>query len=391
MVNLSTPVNILEGVVIEDYVVGDPTLKVYVPELLPAAQSGDMIPTTTKNKIPIRGSTASVDAVTTNYIDAIWYSDGNTPSPPHVRVGEHVKVFRFSNSGPFYWSTEGRDEEKRSTDRKALRVNATPGDDKITRQTDTTTYFIEADSKNKRIRIKTSKANGEPFEYLILVDAKKGSILITDDKSSESPNKILMVSETNLIQLANNDNSSLLLKGKSIVMSCEEDIILDARRQIITNSPAWTINPKKQEFGTQAIYNNATVAFNAYSLTFSIGGDVVFNGEGKMGINIPLNQTSPVVGNNIRMNSIITGIPTTAYKASSIDIDSGEISHKTSIPDVDITGLAKRTVTAFESFSDVVRLLEENINEVRSKVGMGKNTQATSASPKAEVIDIKGT
>lgn len=91
-------------------------------------------------------------------------------------------------------------------------------------------YYMEFDTKNKRIVIQNSVVNGEEFQYTILLDAKAGTLSMTDGK------RILnMNSKEDRVTLQNEADSLMTLEGDSIkIKTAKLDIEADTSVNIKT-------------------------------------------------------------------------------------------------------------------------------------------------------------
>lgn len=392
------------GIAIADYEITSPMLKVYVPELLPAAQDGEFSPGVSEANVQhknILSSVKTTNVTTTNYIEATWYGSDNMMSPPHVRKGEQVEIFQISKSSNYYWRSLGRDPGLRTTDRWCVGVSAVeqenaslvnPDDStNITERNDTNCYIFDMDSSNQRVRLKTTNVNGEKYSYTFEINGKSGNVVISDDKGGakqEKCNTIVIDSDKNQVQLSNGDGSSIILAGENITLKCKNIITIDGEKQIITKSPCTTFNPNVDK---GVFYKDPVVVFNGYSVTYNVNANIVYNGSGKMGINMPLKMAKVVTANTVRCNGMTTGDVGEEYSGSSINIADGSTHINNTTLDVDVSGLTKRTVASFVVVKSMIEKLEQAINEARAAVTLKPDNSATDIVDLAEIKDIKGT
>ena len=69
-------------------------------------------PTTTKaSGVDANGKAYTTSVTTTNSIQATWIQWGsNRTTPPDVRRGERVLLWRYADTDQFYWTTLGMDD-----------------------------------------------------------------------------------------------------------------------------------------------------------------------------------------------------------------------------------------------------------------------------------------
>lgn len=118
---------------------------------------------------------------TTNSIKANWlsFTDTNRMSSPDVRRGEEVAIWRFGDADQYWWTTLQQDAKLRRLETVIygycnLREENTAMDH-------TNMYWIEISTHRKVIRLHTAKNDGEPYEWDIQLDTKKGTFTIDDN------------------------------------------------------------------------------------------------------------------------------------------------------------------------------------------------------------------
>lgn len=205
---------------------GSRELYVYCSQLTPF-QDGTLEALETTNDINTTDGEHSYQGSlkTTNFIKCFWKGDGNNPYPPAVRKGEQVTIYNIGDTDVWYWTTEGRDEDQRRCDTKRISVSGSRENIKVL--TDDNTYFIEIDTlRSKRIRISTSKADGESYRYQFAIDVDNSMVVITDDDD----NSISLESKVPRITLRNKKNSVLTLNDESITLACKKDIVIKSEQ-----------------------------------------------------------------------------------------------------------------------------------------------------------------
>lgn len=172
---------------------------------------------------------AATDSLGRNYessvktqvtISARWlrFGDANRMTAPDVRRGESVMLFQFGDADKYYWMTLKQDSHLRKLETVVWAISATQNESS---QTDAdNSYYLEISSHTKVVHFHTSKADGEPFAYDIQINAKTGSILITDDVG----NFISLDSSENRLELKNADGSHIDLNKENLAMIVPKNI-----------------------------------------------------------------------------------------------------------------------------------------------------------------------
>jgi hypothetical protein len=232
------------------------------------AEEKDQIATESKNQVSSEageaesGSNATAqqgETKTANYYEA-EYIDlvSNRVYPPDIRKGEQVLLINIADSDKRYWYPLGRDDNLRKCERYRIAVSDDVRPNKDLH--DDNTWFLEFDTlEAKTFTISTSKSdteNPEEYRYKIQIDAGKDKnfIVISDD----AENEIKLESKEPRIYLRNRDKSIVDINKKNIILSCPEDIVLRAGRQIVQSTPVKTEN---------TVEKDSTTVLEAKSLT----------------------------------------------------------------------------------------------------------------------------
>lgn len=150
-----------------------------------------------------------------------WLPDGtNRVTPPDIRRGEWVRVYRLGDTDRFFWKCMGLRDNLRTLETVILAISANPapGGSGIDIAN---CYFIEMSSHEKHITLGTSKANGEPFKYTVQINTGDGEINILDDIG----NHIELVSGENTIRATNADQSFVEIEHQNI--RAKADALID--------------------------------------------------------------------------------------------------------------------------------------------------------------------
>lgn len=155
-------------------------------------------------------------------VEATWVPFlSNRLTPPDVRRGERVRLWRSGDADKYYWSTMGLDDHLRKLETVIFAFSATT-DETQTELDLNNCYYFEVSTHNKSITVQTSASNGEPFRYTAQINAGEGAFLIEDDIG----NSIELDSTENRICLENADASKVELKAGKIAIVADEEVSL---------------------------------------------------------------------------------------------------------------------------------------------------------------------
>lgn len=131
-----------------------------------------------------KGNTYNVKIETSNSMIAEWLQFGsNRITPPNIRRGERVLLWQYAEEDKYYWSTMGLDDHLRRLETVTFAFSATK-DESTKKLTPQNSYYFEIDTHNKLVTMSTSKADDEPFGYVVQINAKDGKLVITDDTNN---------------------------------------------------------------------------------------------------------------------------------------------------------------------------------------------------------------
>ena len=223
------------GIAVEDKALDSRKLRVFLRELTPFSGGAlkNNARTETYNVKDEKGQDVSGNVKTTNNITADYFGmNSNSAFPPCVVAGEQVLVFKYEGEDKYYWISAGRDDNLRKTEIMRMAVSGDNSQNKTLSEDNT--YFVELDSKvGKRIRMHTSKSNGEAFGYDLSIDATAGAITLGDDVG----NKIIIDSNSNKLVLSNKEGSVIGLNGKDIIIMAAGNLVMRAGGTLFIDGP----------------------------------------------------------------------------------------------------------------------------------------------------------
>jgi len=172
-------------------------------------------------------------------IPARWLpGDTNRITPPDVRIGERVQLYRVADSDQFFWKTLGLDNNLRRLETVIFAFSASEED--FEELNVENSYFVEISTHGKHITLNTSKANGEPFGYTIQLNTGEGNFTVTDDVG----NYFILNSKDTLLHLQNKDGSLLKLDKRNGLMVLPDTFEMQCKDYILKASNSITTTTK---------------------------------------------------------------------------------------------------------------------------------------------------
>ena len=171
-------------------------------------------------------------------LEAKWLPLGNTNrrTPPDVRRGERVLLWRNADTDQFYWTSMGLDDHLRKLETVVYSVSDTRDESKDSTHPDNS-YSMEFCTHTKQVTLRTVKEDGEPFAYTFQFNAKDGGVVLTDDVG----NYIELDSADTVIRLENRMGTHLYLDKKDILAFAPNEINMEASNRILFTCGSSTI------------------------------------------------------------------------------------------------------------------------------------------------------
>lgn len=167
------------GIVAEKLVPGSKFLHIHPHEVL--SSSGD-ITTKNKNKSSLTnmdGSALSSTVTKQNTIEAKWAGSDDITliTAPDINKGALVKVYQYLGSDQYYWKPGASEIDIAG---KGSKIHYLPNTDDIDeKNTPDNGYTWGVSTVGKMARLKTTKNDGEPEEFDIELNTKKGILSVT--------------------------------------------------------------------------------------------------------------------------------------------------------------------------------------------------------------------
>lgn len=207
------------GIAVNNLDLNSKVLSIYLEQIHPMVD-GQLSDKLVEYKTEFKDGSGKMESVMVNTsvaIQARWLCrEPNRMTPPTVRAGALVQVYREGNSDSYYWETTTNTNNYQKLERVVYAYSDTKKEN--TEMSDTNAWTQGVDTFNKKVNlITTTKSDGESFAYQINVDAKDNTITIKDDVG----NQIVLNSKRNMIELKNSMNSLIRIEGDKITMDCK--------------------------------------------------------------------------------------------------------------------------------------------------------------------------
>ena len=239
------------------------------------------------------GSSYESSAPATNSIRAEWLPLGsaNRLTPPDVRRGEYVAVYKYGDHDKYYWVTLKDDINLRKRETVVYCYSNTS--EEATNAGPESTYFIEISTHKKLITLHTSENDGELTTYDIQLNTKDGYFVLVDGlgnvfRINSKEESFLMQNTSGNFVLLEKDDLTINLNGKMLV-SAAGGYTLQA--PTIDETGERTLNGNETTVGTTTT-GGLNIGGNGGSGSATISGSINASG--------PINSASSVNAPNIR-------------------------------------------------------------------------------------------
>lgn len=258
-------------------------------------------------------------------ITAEWLPFGsNRMTPPDVRRGEPVMVYRLADTDRYYWRCLGLRDDLRRLETVIYAFNANPS------ETDNglnleNCYYLEISTHQKLITLGTSQANGEPYGYAIQLDTGEGKFSLEDTLG----NSMHLDTGRILWEFINAAETHVKLDKEHIYMFAHNSIEMEATKLIqmkTTNFVLEAGDSYSLKAGNSIYMESTTINSKANSVTHetptatytgnvNIGGSLAISGgmsTGSGGSGGDCNIGGPVKCKHITCDGITSSQPINA-------------------------------------------------------------------------------
>jgi phage baseplate assembly protein gpV len=264
--------------------------------------------------VDVFGQKYTIRVEMSHSIKARWLSfESNRKTPPDVRRGEKVYIYRFADVDKYYWMSDKESEHLRRLETVIYAISATR-DESTKALTPENTYYLELSSHTKQITLHTSKADGEPFAYTFQFNLKDGAVTLEDDDG----NSFLLDSVERQLMLKNKDGSLLDVNKRNILIEAPDsvtiktkayNVIADTVNRVVKSSitdatPLYNGNITQANFSGKVSIKGLTTLMGGISTVGSVSGVAA-------SITVPITMTSTTTmsgGAEVSGTFIVNGV-----------------------------------------------------------------------------------
>jgi hypothetical protein len=235
------------------------------------------------------GSQYSAKVTLNTAITATWLSIGaNRRTPPDIRRGERVIIWRYGDADQFYWTELPWDEHLRRLETVHYRFSATP-DEKADMTDARNFYHLAVSTHEGMIHLETARANGEKAKYALQINTKEGIVVLADDFG----NFWQIESIAKVISMQNGDGTLLQLDKKKLYGYAPQTIHLVAEENMLFETKEFKLTTETGRIDASSTFTINTPQFNVE------GGQATFKVPVTFEQHIQANgitSTAPIVG-----------------------------------------------------------------------------------------------
>ncbi len=171
------------------------------------------------------GQTYQTKVETDLAISCTWIGESNRRTPPDVRRGERILIFRYADRDKFLWQSLGLDDHLRKLETVVYSISGTADEKKDGTQPELS-YFLEMSSHKGSVTLSTSQANGEFTSYALQIDAKNGKVTLADNLG----NSVMLNSADTVIEMKNADDSYVSIDKKKIYAVADTEVRVKTKK-----------------------------------------------------------------------------------------------------------------------------------------------------------------
>ncbi|WNV45806.1 baseplate assembly protein [Aeromonas phage AerS_266] len=267
--------NVLEcygvGTVMQDKDNDSDEVFVHCPGIFSGAD-GEALATVEEKKTDIKtptGDATSSFGLSSNGIPCKWMAfNTNRITPPNVRKGSKVVVYKFSGSNQYRWMYFGMDGTMR-LETVVYAWSSSPNVNENSPLTPDNYYILMISTHTGKIQLLTGQGNGEKASYALTLDTANAIFSLTDSEE----NLMALNTMEHTWSFSNQEKSVIAIDKKKILISCEEQLAIKAKENI-------TIHTKTLDVEVGQTFNlNVGQATNMTSPKFNFNGDLIHTGN----------------------------------------------------------------------------------------------------------------
>lgn len=245
------------------------------------------------------GSSFETTIKTAVTVTARWLPfSSNRSTPPDVRRGEKVAIWKFADADKYYWTELEYEAKLRKLETVIYTFSDTQ--DESADSTADTTYFLEVSTHDKRIQLHTATSDGEPFGYDFVLNTKEGTFQIRDTIE----NIIFLDSGAKRIVMKNAAESFIDLNAEDLFMNIVGNWTSKVGGNMTTTvggnydlnvSGSYKTTTPKADFVTPTLQTSAVLLVGTSLTTGASGG----GGDCTIGGNINMQGSIQATGDGI--------------------------------------------------------------------------------------------
>lgn len=161
-------------------------------------------------------------------VEAKWLriTHSNRRTPPDIRRGERVMLYRHSDSGEFFWDSMGMDDHLRRLETVIWTWGATDREEEDATDPEHC-YSLEICTHTRQVTFRTVKGKDhggggtkEPFAYTFQFNTDYGSVVLTDDDG----NYFELDSHESRLLLRNKYDTIVHLDKRRVLINGDEEV-----------------------------------------------------------------------------------------------------------------------------------------------------------------------
>lgn len=255
-----------------------------------------------------QGNSFNVKTQTDQAIAAKWarQAGANRGTPPDVRRGQRVHLWKFADKNDYWWTYAGLDDHLFKLETVVMRFSAT-ADEAADSTALENCYYLEISSHTKTITLQTAKVNGEFCKYVLQINMAEGRVVLTDDLG----NDFTLDSKETVISMENAEGTILALNKKDISMYAPQHIQMVAEQNIEMTCKTYSLDCETGRIDASSGFTLKTPTFTADVQNTTFTGNVSVNQgfTAKQGGTFqgPATFQQPISANGITSTATIRG------------------------------------------------------------------------------------
>lgn len=219
------------------------------------------------------GSSYSSKVTLNTAITAKWVPMGsNRRTPPDIRRGERVYLYRYKDTDQFFWKETGWDDHLRRLETVHFRFSAT-ADPSADMSDPRNWYHLQISTHEGMIHLETARANMEKAKYALQINTKDGIAALADDFG----NFFQMESVAKAISMQNGDGTLLQLDKKKFYSYAPQIMHLVAEEEMKLETKTFLLSCQDGQINASSRFGIKTPVFDLESNTNNIEGNTTFH------------------------------------------------------------------------------------------------------------------